>query len=153
MPKAALLLVVVVFAALALGQTATASQQATSDKDAAQLKEIEQKWFDAMSHGDITYLEGITAPDFTYTGPTGEIMSRTQLTDSIKTSKLKVESGNVGDLNVRFYGSAAVVTGTYTQKGTQDGKPFTETGRFTDTFIKQDGKWLAVATHASNKSS
>ena len=41
------------------------------------------------------------------------------------------------------------VIGTYHSKGTYKGKAFDHTGRFTDTWIYQDGKWLCVATHTN----
>jgi len=53
------------------------------------------------------------------------------------------------DLTVTMYGDAAVATGTYTSKGTYKGKPFDHTGRFTDTWVKLDGKWLCAADHES----
>jgi hypothetical protein len=34
-------------------------------------------------------------------------------------------------------------------KGTYKGKPFNHRGRFTDTWVRLNGKWLCVATHSS----
>jgi ketosteroid isomerase-like protein len=53
------------------------------------------------------------------------------------------------DLKVTMFGDTAIATGTFTDKGTYKGKPFNNRGRFTDTWVKVNGKWLCVATHAS----
>ncbi len=146
MRKLAFLSAIVMLASVALGQTAKMSSGAG---DVAQLKEIENKWMNAEMHGDAAYLDTILAPDFTYTGPGAAVMNRTELLDRVKSGKTKMEAGSVSDMNVRVYGNAAVVTGAYTQKGTEGEKAFDDSGRFTDTFIKKAGKWLAVATHSS----
>jgi len=41
------------------------------------------------------------------------------------------------------------VTGRFTQKGTYKGKDISGTGRFTDTFVKRNGKWRCVATQGT----
>jgi hypothetical protein len=45
--------------------------------------------------------------------------------------------------------NTAVVTGTYHTKGIFGTKPYEHFGRFTDTWIFQDGKWFCVASHSS----
>ena len=53
------------------------------------------------------------------------------------------------DLKVTVFGDTAIATGTFTDKGTYKGKPFNHRGRFTDTWVKMNGKWLCVASHSS----
>ena len=53
------------------------------------------------------------------------------------------------DMKVTVFGDAAVATGAFASKGTYKGKAFDDRGRFTDTWVKQNGKWLCVATHVS----
>ena len=48
-----------------------------------------------------------------------------------------------------IYGDAAVVIGTSAQVGKFKGQSLAPTIVFTDTFIKQNGKWRAVASHRS----
>jgi hypothetical protein len=43
----------------------------------------------------------------------------------------------------------AVVAGVYHAKGSYKGKPFDHYGRFTDTWVYLNGKWLCVASHTS----
>jgi ketosteroid isomerase-like protein len=52
-------------------------------------------------------------------------------------------------MQVHLYGDAAIVIGTATQSGRYLGGPIAARIIFTDTFIKQNGKWRAVASHRS----
>ncbi|HUC29165.1 MAG TPA: nuclear transport factor 2 family protein, partial [Candidatus Acidoferrum sp.] len=52
-------------------------------------------------------------------------------------------------LTVRLHGNTAVVTGLYTLKGTVRGEPFLQRGRFVDTWLQRDRRWVAVASLAT----
>jgi hypothetical protein len=41
------------------------------------------------------------------------------------------------------------VTGRFTVTSVNHGKKETDAGRFTDIWVKQNGKWLCVAAHSS----
>lgn len=137
---------IAMFASCALGQPAKPAQ---SNDVAAQLKAIEAKWIEAEVHGDAAYLDSILAPDFTYTSPNAQVLNRAQLMEAVKSGKAKLEAGSVSDMTVRVYGDVAVVNGTYTEHDA--GKAASDEGRFTDTFVRKNGRWLAVATHSSLK--
>lgn len=49
-------------------------------------------------------------------------------------------------MQVRVYGDTAVVIGRNTEKGTLKGKPYTYTYRWTDVFVRRDGRWQAVVS-------
>ena len=53
------------------------------------------------------------------------------------------------DLKVTVFGDTAIATGTFASRATYKGKPFEHRGRFTDTWIRLNGKWLCVASHQS----
>ena len=53
------------------------------------------------------------------------------------------------DLKVTVFGDTAIATGTFADKGTYKGKAFNHRARFTDTWVKMNGKWLCVASHSS----
>ncbi len=70
--------------------------------------------------------------------------------------RLAFESGNlvitrmvVDDVTVALFGEAAVVRGRTEAAGVLNGVTTAARIRFTDTFIKRDGEWRAVASHAS----
>jgi len=49
-------------------------------------------------------------------------------------------------MNAQVYGKAAVVTGVYRVKGVDQGQPYQRRGRFTDTWIHQNGTWVCIAS-------
>src|SRR5258707_7580567 len=53
------------------------------------------------------------------------------------------------DMKVRLYGDTAVVTGKTHAKGVSGGKPFDFQFQFTDTFVKEGGRWRLLARHVS----
>jgi ketosteroid isomerase-like protein len=52
------------------------------------------------------------------------------------------------DMNVRLHGESAVVTGVTHTKGISGGQPFDAEFRFTDTFVKDHGRWRLWAGQA-----
>ena len=53
------------------------------------------------------------------------------------------------DLKVTVFGDTAIATGTSASRGAYKGTPFVHRARFTDTWVKLNGKWLCVASHQS----
>jgi ketosteroid isomerase-like protein len=52
-------------------------------------------------------------------------------------------------LEVRIYGEAALVRSRYRQRGSMDGADRNTTYLMTDVWIRRDGRWTAVARHAT----
>jgi ketosteroid isomerase-like protein len=67
----------------------------------------------------------------------------------LKSGDLKIESIKLSEMKVYDYGDAAVVTGSSAQVGNFQGQPLAAKVILTDTFIRQNGKWRAVASHRS----
>jgi ketosteroid isomerase-like protein len=64
------------------------------------------------------------------------------------TKKRKYSAVEYTDVHVTVFGNTAIAIGVYKGKGTDAGKPFDETERWTDTWVKMaGGKWLCVADH------
>ena len=61
-----------------------------------------------------------------------------------------MESCVDSDVKVRLYGDTAVVTGLGTRSGTRSGVAFKDRKvRWTDTFVKRDGRWQCVASQGT----
>ncbi len=69
---------------------------------------------------------------------------------SMKNDKTVFESLELSDLNVRLEGNIAVVTGVNHVRGRDDkGQPLDRRSRFTDVFVKRDGRWQVLATQGT----
>ena len=125
-----------------------ASADSTASVEQALLK-FERDGAEAQAKNDLPWAERNLPDDFTYTTADGQMITKSQLLGMIKSGDLKYESVEAGNLKVTVYGDAAVVTGTQTYKAQFKGQPINSHERFTDTFIKRNGHWEPVASHAS----
>jgi hypothetical protein len=110
---------------------------------------LEHLWNDAQVHRDSHALEAMIADRFVNTEYDGEVSERDKFLLDIKSPDFKPNVMKIRDLKVNVYRDTAVVIGVYYTKGTVSGKPYEHTGRFTDTWIFENGRWLCVASHTS----
>ena len=127
------------------------AQTGSSDAAAQQGKLIvlEHLWNDAQVHRDSHALEALIADRFVNTEYDGEVSDRDNFLSDIKDPEFKPSMMNISGVQVNVYRDTAVVTGIYHTKGTYSGKAYEHLGRFTDTWIFENGKWLCVASHTS----
>ena len=99
---------------------------------------------------DVAALERVLTPDFTLTLSNGEVSTRADEINELRSGKVHYDVFENYDMLARLYGNdTAVVLGKTRVKGTADGKPFDRVVQFTDTLIKRDGRWQLAAGHVS----
>lgn len=120
------------------------TQLLAQDSDKARVVALENAWNEAEGHKDAKALAVLLAPTFAYTDVDGSFQNKEQFLTSIRSGS---PSQIINDgMKLEFYGDVIVVTGSYREQGTENGKPFTHRGRFTDTWVEKDGQWLCVAS-------
>ena len=87
--------------------------------------------------------------DYTLTNSMGKITTRADDIAEAKKNDPKYEIFENYDMKVRVHGDTAVVTGKTHTKGVSGGKPFDSQFQFTDTFVKNGGRWRLLAGHVS----
>jgi len=119
--------------------------------DAGQLHYMEHEWNDASKNKNVAWFERNYAEDATdINSRTGALHSKLEEIASMKTDKTVLDSLELSDLNVRVEGSTAVVTGVNHVRGRDDkGQPIDRRSRFTDVFVKRDGRWQVLATQGT----
>jgi ketosteroid isomerase-like protein len=150
--KTTLLTIALLIALLfALPSLAARGQSGTSDSLAQENKLVvlERLWNDAQVHRDWHALEALIADRFVNTEYDGEISDREKFLADIKDPEFKPSALNIHEVKVNLYRDTAVVTGIYQAKGIYNSKPYEHTGRFTDTWVFENGRWLCVASHTS----
>lgn len=121
-----------------------------ADADIARLREIQQELAAAWLARDRTTIERLLAPDWSVTHIAGQRMTRDDVFRTmLESDAMQMTASSADEIDVRVFGDAAVVTGRTHAQGTQSGVPFDVRLRFTDVFVRRDGRWQAVASHAT----
>jgi ketosteroid isomerase-like protein len=87
--------------------------------------------------------------DYTLTNSMGKITTRVDDIGEARKNDPKYEIFENYDMKVRLHGDTAVVTGKTHTKGVSSGKPFDFQFQFTDTLVKDGGRWRLLAGHVS----
>jgi ketosteroid isomerase-like protein len=99
---------------------------------------------------DVAGLERVLTADFTLTLSSGQVSTRADEINELRSGKIHYDVFENYDMLARLYGNdTAVVLGKTHVKGKADGKPFDRVVQFTDTVIKRDGRWQVAASHVS----
>jgi ketosteroid isomerase-like protein len=120
-----------------------------TDATTQALIRLENEWVDALMKSDLVTLDSIFADSYVDTDEHSNRSDKQGVLSVLKSGDLKIDSIKLSDMHVHDYGDAAVVTGSASQSGNFKGQPFAARIIFTDTFIRQNGKWKAVASHRS----
>jgi hypothetical protein len=118
--------------------------------DQEQLRDIQHRLARAWVETDRGFIERILAPEWSVTQANGSVVSRAAvLHTAFETGALHVTRMVVDEVTVQMFGTAAVVRGRTAATGTDQGLEINVRLRFTDLFLKRNGEWQAVASHAS----
>ena len=138
---ALIVLLTVVACQFSLAQTPAQQEVLQFERDACK----------AFLEADVVALERVLTPDFTLTLSNGEVSTRADEINELRSGKVHYEVFENYDMLARLYGNdTAVVLGKTRVKGTaDDNKPFDRIVQFTDTLIRRDGRWQLAAGHVS----
>ena len=120
-----------------------------SYSETSNLVALERLWNQAQLVRDANAIASMIGDRFVNTEYDGEVSNRGKFLADFADPQFKPSLMNIQDVKVEIYPNTAIVTGTYHTKGVYGGKPYEHFGRFTDTWIFQDRKWLCVASHTS----
>jgi ketosteroid isomerase-like protein len=145
----------ILVSALVVGLSTSSSPAADEkSKDVEQtIQKLEQQWGDALVKRDQATIDHIAGADWVLIDPEGEILSKAKVDGDLKSGTAAFESFHLDDLKVRVFGDTVIAYGLETEKSKYDGKDTSGQYRFTDVFIKRDGRWQAVSTHMSRVAS
>ena len=118
--------------------------------DNAMLAYMEMDWGNAIKNRDMAWFEKNLAADFTEVSfMTGAVNDKQTSMMELKNDKAVFDSFSLSGMNIRIDGNTAIVTGIANVKGKDDkGMAMDMRLRFTDTFIRRDGRWQAWASQA-----
>ena len=116
--------------------------------ETAAIRILESKWVDAYKQRQIATVASLLAEDYVITLEDGSTYGKTGFI-SYNAGPLRVEVAELGEMRIRVHDNIAIVTGTYHERGTVNGKPYDYHDRLTDVWMKTGGKWQLIASHYS----
>jgi ketosteroid isomerase-like protein len=115
------------------------------DKDISELTQLNTDYVNSVQNSDVRRFDEILAQDFYCTNPDKTLVDRAaflkQTAIPVKIRNLKAE-----DVKIRVLGDFAIIHAS-TSYTMPDGE--WASGRYTDCWAKQNGKWLAVSAHVA----
>ncbi len=109
---------------------------------------LEQDWNNAILKRDRAWFEKNFADDFSsVSSTTAKLADKAAEIEDTVNDKGTLELVETTDMNIRIDRDMAVVTGIFRTKGKDEkGVAFDRRSRYTDTWIRRDGRWQAWAT-------
>lgn len=127
----------------AVSLSLASGQSATNVED--EVKKLEQDWAHATVKVGAAAVDQYEANDILTTDPSGWVTNKAQDKTNLSSGNLKFESMELSDMTVHVYGNTAVAAGTNNLRGTYKGEDISGKYRFTDTWVKRNGKWQVAA--------
>lgn len=119
------------------------------DQKNQELIQLQNEWATARIRGDVAFLEKLYANEFRITAMNGSVVERAADIAVFATRDMKPERIEDDNMQVLLYDQVAVVTGREHVKGTYKGNPGDFILRFTNVFVRRDGRWQMVTHHST----
>jgi hypothetical protein len=147
-------LMTLALAAVAGRRTETNVRHSTGEGDTAEqeLIGLERAWGGAYLRRDTEALRRLLADEFTSTDALGTVSDKARyIMATVKAPDTfsPASEFELDDVNVRVYADVGVVTGRATDKGWDRGPNLGGRYRFTDVFVRRQGRWQAVASQGT----
>ena len=136
------------WAVLALLAPAGLAAQNQSPQEQEPIR-VENAWNAAIQHRDTTALNRLYAHEFYEIDYDGAVYTKEQDLAMVATGEFQEANAALTDLRVRVYGETAVVNGLNTISGTFRGQDVSGAYRFTDVFVRRQGRWQCVVTQST----
>ena len=103
----------------------------------------------AFLKADLAAAEKLLAPGFTLVNSRAEVQPREEVLAEIRDRNPQYSEFRNHSMTARVFENAAIVQGITTVKGLSGEQPFDVNVRFTDTLIRENGKWRLIVSHVT----
>ena len=114
-----------------------------------ELTVLENAWSTADVQRDSSFLNRLFADEYVSTDDEGGVRTKAEDIAIVASGEWQMTSFRLTDLRIQVHGNVAVVTGLNTNAGTWHGRDASGEYRFTDVFVRREGRWQCVATQAT----
>jgi RNA polymerase sigma factor (sigma-70 family) len=104
---------------------------------------LDRAWVDAIPRRDAAVVNRILADDFEGVDTAGNLFTKASYLPDLRNGAFGVQTIELDEIKTRLFGETAVVTSRIKIAG------HPTRGRMTNVYIKRQGRWQCVASHAS----
>ena len=137
-------LLVIIF--ILLQSSGLAAQDSTTEQ---QIQEASKVYEQALTQKNELLLKSILADNFILTTASGKVLTKKDMMLNLTKEGTKYDKFESSEVRISVLNDAAIETGKVHTVGIRAGKKIAETTRYTDFWIKIQGKWLLLAEHSS----
>jgi CubicO group peptidase (beta-lactamase class C family) len=115
-----------------------------------EVRKLEREWLDAYEQHDTVAMDRILADDFKLTQPGGVVQTKGDILAALKATRDPARPEpkfSTEDVQSRVEDEAVILTGRFVQRIERDDQTRTMEARYTDTYVKRQGRWQVVASH------
>ena len=127
------------------GHGMTAVEQTGRENVEKQIAALSDQLTQAFAKADTGFMEKYFADDFTAIHSDGNLSTKAQEIDNVKSGALKWDSVDTHESKIHAYGDTSVRIALASSKGTVGGKPYSGDYRTTQFWVKHKGNWKIVA--------
>ena len=113
--------------------------------DLAELTSLNADYIHSVQHSDVKRFDEILAEDFYCSNPDKSLVDRAAFLAQTAVP-VTIRNLEAHDVRIRLMGDFAIIRAA-TRYTTADGQQ--GSGRYTDCWARQNGRWLAVSAHVS----
>jgi ketosteroid isomerase-like protein len=114
----------------------------TSDRET--LEKLNRDYISSVQNCDVRRFDEILAPEFYCSNPDASLVDRAGFLEQTA-RPVSISNLEARDVKIRFFGDVAIIHGRTAYFA--DGQA--KSGRYTDVWARQNGKWLAVSAHVT----
>ena len=114
-----------------------------------QIQEASKVYEQALTQKNEHLLKSILADNFILTTASGKVLTKKDMMLNLTKEGTKYDKFESSEVRISVLNDAAIETGKVHTVGIRAGKKIAETTRYTDFWVKIQGKWLLLAEHSS----
>ena len=114
-----------------------------------QIQEASKVYEQALTQKNEPLLKSILADNFVLTTASGKVLTKKDMMLNLTKEGTKYDKFESSDVRINVLNEVAIETGKVHTVGIRGGKKIAETTRYTDFWVKVQGKWLLLAEHSS----
>ena len=116
-----------------------------TDPRSQEVLQVQLERMEAFVNRDFAVLDKIMAKEMTYTHTSARLDTKAEMIGLMESGRLRYESMERQEANVRLYGETAVVTGRSRIHVVSGGADLRFSLLFLEVFAHKDGRWQSVA--------